>query len=156
MLALRLTEAAAGDCHFVTNTRILVIPTCDIGPSTIDALTEDPGPSAAPRVDPRRRGGPARPGRTAARPLVVAPRDAGELERRLELEQQERITAVARRLSAERQRDLALRERDAAVAALAALRAQLEAAEARAAEDGGGDRSPEALTGGTARPPDPG
>jgi hypothetical protein len=125
MLALALAPLAAEaeGCYFVTNTRIHVLPSCDIGPRTIDALTEDPGPSdrsAAPqrRVSPMRRGSsPARAPRYPAAPFTDA-----ELARKLELAEDRRLTAVARRVSAEWERDAALEARDEALRQLERLR----------------------------------
>jgi len=132
MLVIGLLLADDGSCHFVTNTRILELPTCDIGPATIDELTEDPSASSAASARDRlRRPGPvAHRGRAAARGAapVLMVRGNEELERRIEREQRERIEAVTERLAAEHARDVALQERDAARRELAAAREALRAA----------------------------
>lgn len=132
-LTMRVLLAADGDCYFVGNTRILQLATCDISPATIAELTEDPAPATRASLQQR----PAAPGtrrfgavpRPAPRTVVL--RGNEELERRLELAQQERIDAVARRLAAERQRDLAFGQRAEALQDLTAARRALAAAEAR-------------------------
>lgn len=134
-LTLRLLLAANGDCYFVSNTRILSLPSCSIGPSTIAELTEDPAPPSLKQAQQRRPVGRAR-----ARP-ILAVRGNEELERSLETEQRERIDAVARRLVAERQRDLALQERDAALQALAVARRDLAELQARMEDAGFPSRS---------------
>jgi hypothetical protein len=131
-LALRLLVAADGDCYFVTNTRILIVPSCDVSSATIEALTEDPGPPERGRIEPQRRGPGARPGRSLPRAMrSIDPAGEKQLRRKLEIAQAQRISAVAERLSAERARDLAIQERDAARRRLAAAREELAAARAR-------------------------
>jgi hypothetical protein len=130
-LALRLIAAAPDDCYFVTNTRILVVP-CDIGPATIDELTEEPPPSKAATVQLQSPGGPAgRRSRALPRPQPVAPLGHQELERRLQMAEDERITAVAERLAAEQARDRAIAQRDAARHELGGVREELAGARAR-------------------------
>jgi hypothetical protein len=130
-LALRLIVAAPDDCYFVTNTRILVVP-CDIGPATIDELTEEPPPSKAATVQLQRPISPAgRRNFPFPRPQPVAPMGHQELERRLETAEDQRITAVAERLAAEQARHRALAQRDAARRELDGVREELAAARAR-------------------------
>jgi hypothetical protein len=130
-LAVRLIVAAPDDCYFVTNTRILVVP-CDIGPATIDDLTEEPPPSKAATGRLRRPAGPAgRRNRPFPRPQPVAPLGYQELERRLDTTEDQRITAVAERLTAEQARDRAIAQRDAARRELDGVREELAAARAR-------------------------
>lgn len=143
-LALRLL-LTAGDCYFVTNTRILVLPTCDVSPDTIDALTEDPGPSRASAVPPRPAAWAARRGQPWRPQPPVATVGTKELESKLRDEQERRIAEVARRLAAEQQRDAALRERDRALTKLADLARELAAGRART------DRRTPALTDATPR-----
>jgi hypothetical protein len=130
-LALRLMVAASDDCYVVTNTRILVVP-CDIGPATIDELTEEPPPSKAATVQPQRAVGPAgRRNRASPRPQPVAPLGQQELERKLQDAEDQRITAVAERLAAEQARGRAIAQRDASRRELDDVQEQLAAARAR-------------------------
>lgn len=126
-LPLLLTSAPArgastAPCYFVSNTRIRLLPSCSISPSTIDQLTEEPTAAATPGQPTWRGAGRWRP--VPARPAVLGDQ---ELERRLEVAQQERADATARRVTAEAERDAALRERDAALRELAAARKELAA-----------------------------
>jgi len=121
-LALQLILAAEGSCYFVGNTQTLVLPSCDIGPATIAELTERSAPRAAASA-PRRAGAPA------ARTAYVGV--GGAMERRLEVAEQERTEAVARRLAAEAARDQALAQRSEALRSLAEARRALAEAEAR-------------------------
>lgn len=121
-LTLQLLLAAEGSCYFVGNTQTLVLPSCDIGPATIAELTERSAPRGAVRYQ-------RRPGAPAARTAYVGA--GGALERRLEVAEQGRTEAVARRLSAEAVRDQALEQRAEALRSLAAARQALAAAEAR-------------------------
>lgn len=135
-LAISLLTAA-GDCHVITNTMIVTLPTCDVSPSTIFALTERPAPSTASSVPYRAVGASARPQRRTSRPAgpTVAPPCNDVLERRLESEQRRRIRAVARRVAAEQERDAALQQRDAALRELAIARRALGEVRARGAQE---------------------
>lgn len=121
-LTVQLLLAAEGDCYFVGNTRTLVLPSCDIGPATIAELTERSAKRTASQAQ-RLHGAPA------MRRAVVSP--AGALERRLEVAEQERTEAVARRLAAEAARDQARAQRSEALRSLAAARRALAEVEAR-------------------------
>jgi hypothetical protein len=105
---------AAGDCYFVTNTRTLVLPTCDIGPATIERLAGDAAPERSIEAARRRNAGPYRGG-VARSVCTTVVRGSEELERRLELAEQERVTAEVARLAAEQERDVALRQREQAL-----------------------------------------
>jgi hypothetical protein len=152
-LALQLLLAADGECYFIGNTRILPLPSCDLSPSTVEELTEAPDAVSAASLQRqstgrtnRRRGAVRIP-----RPTVVV-RGNEELERRLEIADQEKVTAVAERVTAEqerdaarrerdtalRERDDALRERDAARRERDDARRKLEAAQREVADRGGG------------------
>lgn len=119
-LVLRLVAVAGGDCHLVTNSRIIVLPSCEIGPATIAQLTEDPAPSSSVRA-----GAPGRLGfGSAARP-APALLSTTELQHRLDVAEGERVAAVSQRYIAERERDAARRDRDAALREVDALRREL-------------------------------
>ncbi len=133
-LAVRLLLATDGSCYFVGNTRILVLPSCDIGPATIAELTEEPTPpTAAGLIQARRHALRAYPGRGGAVPAQAAVMVRGdqELERRLVREQQRRIDEVRRRLEAEHERDLARRQREVAERRLDEARQALSTATER-------------------------
>ncbi len=54
-LALRLISSA-GECYYVSNTRIVVLPSCDFSPAAMAALeAEEPPPTAAQLEAERRR-----------------------------------------------------------------------------------------------------
>lgn len=112
-LALQLVLAADGPCYFIGNTRILPLPTCDISPSSVEGLTEEPTAVSAASLRPQ---SPGRARRNRAAPRAPRPtyvvRGNEELERRLEIADQEKVTAVAERVTAEQERDTAQRERD--------------------------------------------
>lgn len=109
--------AAAGDCLFVTNTRTLVLPTCDIGPATIERLREEAAPEHS--VEKVRLRAAGRYHRGMARPsCTTVVRGNEELERRLEVAELERVSAEVARLSAEEERDRAIRQRDQALSEL--------------------------------------
>jgi hypothetical protein len=128
VLAMQVVLGGGGPCHLVTNTQILILPSCDVSPATIEELTPDPGLAAhalsAGLVGP---GNAFRRGAARAPPPMVVPLSAGELQRRLEVSEADRVSAVAERVSLEHERDVALRERDAARRALRTARNELEA-----------------------------
>lgn len=132
--ALHLVLAGGGACHLVTNTQILILPSCDLSPAAIAELTGD----SISWPETTRIAHPARRGARAPRPAVVPP-SVAEMQQRLEVSESGRISAVAQRLSAERERDEARRERDVAARALAALRREVAALRASL---GGGCSSP--------------
>lgn len=119
-LLLGLLVRSPGDCYFATGRSLVVLETCDVGPATIDALTEAAGPPhpAAARPPAARLGGLRRP---VAHPRASAPWAAGTIQARLERAEEERARAVAERVVAEQQRDAAIRELDEARAELARL-----------------------------------
>ena len=141
-LALRLVVAAASDCYFVTNTRILILPTCDLSPETIEALTEDPRPSSRSAALSRPAAWAGSRNQPPWRAQPTALPGTADLRRELDDEQQRRLGEVERRLAAERQRDLALHERDEALKRLAVLRGELAAARARSGRQA--SRAPDA------------
>jgi hypothetical protein len=122
-MVLPLLLTSGDRCYFVSNTRIRLLPSCDIDPSTIDELTEDPSPTSAAAAQLRWAPG-ARWSRPTPRPSIVV-RGNEELERRLEVVEQEKIDAVAQRVTAEAQRDIAMRQRDEAKRDLAIARKEL-------------------------------
>jgi DNA repair exonuclease SbcCD ATPase subunit len=147
-LAIQVLVAAAGDCFFVSNTRIVLVPSCDFRPAAMAELradTEEPEPARPQTFEAQRRSATAlrwmRASARDARPFLDV-RQYRELQRRLEIaERQQRIAEEQRRLSererniaerrrraAERERSLALEQRDAALKELAVVRQELAAA----------------------------
>jgi hypothetical protein len=61
-LAVPLLFAAGGECYFVSNTRIVVLPECDFSPEALAPLeAAEPPPARTARAEPpRREGGPPR------------------------------------------------------------------------------------------------
>jgi hypothetical protein len=138
-LVLTIALLAAGpECYFVSNTRIHLLPSCDIDPATIDALTEEPTPPSAATARQRaaapwsRRPGPPR----AAQPRIVV-RGNEELEQRLASAEQQRIDAVSARLTAEEELRIARQQRDEALRDLASARAELASLQHRCRDTGG-------------------
>lgn len=57
-LALALTLqliSSAGECYYVSNTRIVVLPSCDFSPAAMAALEAEEPPPTAAQLDAERR-----------------------------------------------------------------------------------------------------
>ncbi len=150
-VALPLILAAGAPCYFISNTRIRALPSCDIDPSTIDELTEQPAPASMASAQ-QRQFAHGRWNRAIVRSTIVV-RGNEELERRLELADQQRLDAVAERIAVEKQRDIALQQRDRALRELAKARGELATLRARAPHAGDTNgRRQEATRGAVPRP----
>jgi hypothetical protein len=68
-LALPLIVAAAGECYLVTNTRIVLVPSCDLSPAGVAEILSEIGPEPErERVRPPERPRNVGPGRTRGYP----------------------------------------------------------------------------------------